>query len=110
MRPLLQEIRDRGLGYIDDGSAGASVAITMAQDLRLPNASGNIVIDSVRDPERMRSNLKVLESLAKARGYAIGTASAFPETIKVVQEWAKQADKRGVLIVPVSNLVKDYRR
>ncbi|MGI9365656.1 MAG: divergent polysaccharide deacetylase family protein [Rhizobiaceae bacterium] len=110
MRPLLKEIRDRGLGYIDDGSASASVSLNVAQDLRLPHASGNIIVDAVREPDRMRANLRVLESLAKARGFAIGTASAFPETVEVIAEWAEQADKRNILIVPVSNLLKDYGR
>jgi polysaccharide deacetylase 2 family uncharacterized protein YibQ len=110
LRPVLQEIRDRGLGYIDDGSASASVALQLAQDLRLPHASGNIIIDAVRDETRMRNNLKVLESLAKARGYAIGTASAFPESVRIIKEWAKQAEKSNIIIVPVSNLLKDYGR
>jgi polysaccharide deacetylase 2 family uncharacterized protein YibQ len=110
LRPLLQEIRDRGLGYIDDGSASASVAIKLAREMRLPNASGNIVIDAVRDADRMRANLQALESLAKVRGYAIGTASAFPETVKIITEWAKQARSRDITIVPVSNLLKDYPR
>jgi len=110
MRPVLQEIRDRGLGYVDDGSASASVAVKLAQDLKLPHASGNIIIDAVRDETRMRNNLKVLESLAKARGYAIGTASAFPESVRVIKDWAKQAEKSNIIIVPVSNLLKDYGR
>ena len=107
---MLQEIRDRGLGYIDDGSAGASVAIQLAQDLRLPHASGNIIIDAVRDDTRIRNSLKVLESLPKARGYAIGTASAFPESVRIIKEWAQQAEKSNIIIVPVSNLLKDYGR
>jgi hypothetical protein len=110
LRPVLKEIRDRGLGYIDDGSASASMAVQLSQDLRLPHASANIIIDSSRDADRMRNNLKALESLAKARGYAIATASAFPETVAVVKEWAKEAEKRDIIIVPVSNLLKDYRR
>ena len=110
LRPVLEEIRNRGLGYIDDGSASASLAVELAKDLRLPHASGNIIIDANRDADRIRNNLKALESLAKARGFAIGTASAFPETVKVVQEWAKQANSRDIIIVPVSNLLKDYRR
>ena len=110
LRPVLKEIRDRGLGYIDDGSASASEAIRLSQDLRLPHASGNIIIDADRDKDRMRNNLKALESLAKARGYAIATASAFPETVDVIKEWAADADKRDIIIVPVSNLLKDYGR
>ena len=110
MRPLLQEIRDRGLGYIDDGSASASTAVKLAGDLRLPHASGNIVIDSTRNAARMRANLQVLESLAKTRGFAIGTASAFDESVDVLNEWVKQAKERGIIIVPVSNLLNDYGR
>ena len=110
LRPLLREIRDRGLGYLDDGSASASTAIELATSLRLPHASGNIVIDSTRDASRMRANLQVLESLAKTRGYAIGTATAFDESVDVLNEWVKQAEKRGIVIVPVSNLLKDYGR
>ena len=110
LRPVLKEIRDRGLGYIDDGSASASEAIPLSQDLRLPHASGNIIIDADRDKDRMRNNLKALESLAKARGYAIATASAIPETVDVIKEWAAAADKRDIIIVPVSNLLKDYGR
>ncbi|NKB51713.1 MAG: divergent polysaccharide deacetylase family protein [Rhizobiaceae bacterium] len=110
LRPLLEEIRNRGLGYIDDGSASASVAVKLAQDLRLPHASGNIIIDAVRKEDRIRNNLKVLESLAKARGFAIGTASAFPESVRIIKDWAKQAEKSDIIIVPVSNLLKDYGR
>ncbi|MEP1208523.1 MAG: divergent polysaccharide deacetylase family protein [Rhizobiaceae bacterium] len=110
LRPLLQEVRDRGLGYIDDGSASASVAMQLAQDMRLPHASGNIIIDAERDEARIRNNLKVLESLAKARGYAIGTASAFPESVRIITEWSKQAEKSNIIIVPVSNLLRDYGR
>ena len=110
LRPVLKEIRDRGLGYIDDGSASASEAIRLSQDLRLPHASGNIIVDSDRDKDRMRNNLKALESLAKARGYAIATASAFPESVEVIKEWAQDAEKRDIIIVPVSNLLKDYGR
>ncbi|MEP0940496.1 MAG: divergent polysaccharide deacetylase family protein [Rhizobiaceae bacterium] len=110
LRPLLKEIRDRGLGYIDDGSATASTAIQLSQELSLPHASGNIIVDSTRDADRMRNNLKALESLAKARGYAIATATAFPETVSVIKEWAEEAQKRDIIIVPVSNLLRDYRR
>lgn len=110
LRPILSEIRDRGLAYIDDGSASASQAIALAQDLRLPHASANVIIDANRNADQMRNNLKVLESLAKARGFAIGTASAFPETVAVIEEWAKQAEKSDIILVPVSNLLKDYGR
>ena len=110
LRPLLTELRQRGLGYLDDGSISASIAINLAQEIRLPHASGNIVIDANRSKDRIRASLRTLEALAKARGYAIGSASAFPETVEILKEWAQDAEKRGIIIVPASNLLKDYGR
>ncbi|MEL7229872.1 MAG: divergent polysaccharide deacetylase family protein [Pseudomonadota bacterium] len=110
LRPILAEIRRRGLGYIDDGSAQASRTLTLAQEMGIPNAQGSIVLDGNRNADQIRAKLNNLEALAKARGFAIGTASIFPETVAVVKEWAQQAKRRGILIVPASNLIKDYQR
>lgn len=110
LRPLMAELKQRGLGYIDDGTASASAAIGVAGSLRLPNAQGNIVIDTDRTPQRIRANLQSLEAFAKARGFAIATATAFPETVTVLKEWAEDAAKRGIIIVPASTLLKDYGR
>ena len=109
LRPLLAEIKNRGLGFIDDGSAQASISLDVARSLRLPNTKGNLVLDSVRNADRIRANLQSLEALAKGRGFAIGTASAFPESVAVLKEWAKDARTRGIILVPVSNLLNDYR-
>ena len=110
LRPLLDEIRKRGLGYIDDGTATASVALDVAKSLRLPHTRANTVIDSNRKPEQIRANLLALETLAKAKGFAMGTATAFPETVAALKEWTQSAAKRGIVVVPASALLKDYSR
>ena len=110
LRPVLREMNARGLAYLDDGSVQASLATEIAQDIRMPHASGNLVIDAARDPRRVKAQLEAVELLARNRGFAIATATAFPETINAVAEWAEAAGKRGILIVPLSTLIKDYRR
>lgn len=110
LRPMLREMNGRGLAYFDDGSVQASTAVDIAKDLRMPHASGNLVIERSSDPARIRAQLEAVELLARNRGFAIVTASAFPETIDAVTEWAEAAGKRGILIVPLSTLIKDYRR
>ncbi len=110
LRPMMRELHKRGLAYLDDGTVHASAAVDIAKDLRMPHASGNLVIDGARDPARIRAQLEAIELLARKRGFAIATGSAFPETVEVVAEWAKAASKRGILIVPLSSLIKDYRR
>ncbi len=110
LRPILTELKNRGLGYIDDGTVSASKAVEVAGSMRLPNAQGSIVIDTNRTPQRIRANLQSLEAYAKSRGFAIASATAFPETVTVLKEWAQDAAKRGIIIVPASTLLKDYGR
>ena len=110
MRPILEEIKRRGLGYIDDGSVQSSVAVKLAQEMNLPNALGAMVMDVSRDENRIRANLRNLEAIAKQRGFAIGSATAFPKSVDIIKKWAEEAQKRNILIVPVSNLLTDYSR
>lgn len=110
LQPILDEVRKRGLGYIDDGSIQASMAVNLAREMRLPNAQGSLVVDSVRQEQKIKSRLQTLEAVARQRGFAIGSATAFPETISAVAAWTKEAERRGILIVPASNLLKDYAR
>ena len=110
MEPILTEIRDRGLAWVDDGTVAASISLDIAERIKLPNAIGNIHIDADRNPGKIRSQLKGLELLAERRGYAIGTATAFPETVRELSLWVKQLDKKGIQLVPLSNLVRDYGR
>ncbi len=109
MRPILRELKARGLAYLDDGSVQASIALEIAADIRLPHLKGDIVIDSRRNDTAIRANLGALEALARQKGFAVGTATAFPETINQISQWIEVAQKRGILIVPASNLVRDYR-
>lgn len=110
LEPVLAEIKARGLGWFDDGSAQASRSIEMAQQMRLPYVAGTLIIDSKQDVAAIRAQLKALELLAKRRGFAVGTAAAFPGSVAEIAKWSEVADKQGVQIVPLSNLVKDFSR
>ena len=110
MEPLLDELNSRGLGYFDDGTVRASIVPVLSKQKRMPNGRGSLTLDSRRDKASIESALAQLEVQAKQRGFAAGTATAFPETIDVISAWVKAAQARGVVIVPVSNLLRDYSR
>ncbi len=111
MQPVLNELGKRGLLYFNDGSgAGGSALPDNALRAGVPYLSGNLVIDSSNDPGSIRAKLKALESLAEARGSAVGSGSALELTIKEVAEWANDAKKRGFEIVGAAALSKDPER
>ncbi|MEM1039977.1 MAG: divergent polysaccharide deacetylase family protein [Pseudomonadota bacterium] len=108
--PLLEEIKNRGLGYIDDGTVAASQAIPLAESTRLPHAQANMTLDLNQNPARIDAQLQALQGLAQQRGFAIGVATAFPVSVERISRWAKTAAAKNIQIVPVSNLIRDYKR
>ena len=105
MSPILKEIADRGLGYLDDGSSPRSVAPDVAATLAMPSARGDVVIDANAAPEAVDAALARLVELARQRGSAIGVASATPGSIARLARWANELESKGVALVPLSALM-----
>lgn len=105
LRPVLKEVADRGLAYIDDGSSPRSVAPSLAGQIDLPLGSGDVIIDGVQTREAIAKALDRLELIARENGRAIGVGTALPATIEAVAEWSRQLSQRGLVLVPVSGLV-----
>jgi|KBSMisStaDraftv2_1062788.scaffolds.fasta_scaffold221491_1 polysaccharide deacetylase 2 family uncharacterized protein YibQ len=102
MQPIVREVAKRGLGFFDDGSAPRSVAATLATSQGAPFAKGDVTIDAVPTPAEIDNALARLESLAKERGVAVGTASALPVSIERIGSWIKTLDSRGIMLVPLT--------
>ena len=105
--PVMQELRDRGLMLVDDGSSAQSRADSIAGDLGVPFAAADTAIDLDREPGRIEDQLRRLEELARGTGSAIGVASAFPQSIEAIERWIAGVEARGFEIVPVSALARD---
>ena len=108
--PVLEEIKARGLLYLDDGSAPHSTAGQIAGALGLDYSVANIEIDGVQSPADIAKALARLEALAKERGCAIGVASAKPATVKQLAEWAAKLEGKGIVLVPISAAVRSQRQ
>jgi polysaccharide deacetylase 2 family uncharacterized protein YibQ len=107
MTPFMAELGKRGLMYLDDGSSARSVAPAMALASSVPLAVADGAIDAQRDRGAIMKKLDELEATARARGSAVGTGSAFDETVDAVRAWVAEAKKRGIEIVPISALASD---
>lgn len=110
MEPVMAELGKRGLLYLDDGTSARSVAAELALKNGVPYAAGDAVIDQVRERGAILAKLDELERIARAKGTAVGTGSAFDETVDAVRSWVSEARKRGIEIVPISALALDPRR
>lgn len=110
LKPIFDDISERGLLYIDDGSAGKSKAKIAATQSLLPFAKAHVQLDNIRSKNEIAKRLNELTLRAKRTGLAIGVANAFPETIKMIADYANKADQLEIEITPVSAIVKDPKR
>ncbi|MGY0570787.1 divergent polysaccharide deacetylase family protein [Bradyrhizobium sp. RDM12] len=102
MQPIMREASKRGLGFFDDGSSPRSIAPQAAGSLAVPFGKGDIALDAVPTPTEIDRALNKLESVARERGVAVGTASALPVSIERVGAWIKTLSDRGILLVPLT--------
>jgi polysaccharide deacetylase 2 family uncharacterized protein YibQ len=109
LAPVIAETTARGLLWVDDGSSARSRAGTVAGAAGAPFVAADLVLDADTTPEAIDAQLNRLVAIAAARGHAVATATAFPETIERVAAFAKDAARRGVVIVPISDLARRSR-
>jgi polysaccharide deacetylase 2 family uncharacterized protein YibQ len=104
LAPILKEVAQRGLIYVDDGVSHRSLAGQIASASNVPFAKAEIVIDATPTAPHIDRALARLEALAKERGIAVGSASALPVSIDRIAAWAKSAESRGIVLVPISTV------
>jgi uncharacterized protein len=94
-----QALRQRGVAFIDDGSAA-----------RRGGGAGRASADKILDEEPSAANiqgqLQSLEGQALAKGQALGAGFAYPVTVSEVARWAATLDGRGYQLAPASALVR----
>jgi polysaccharide deacetylase 2 family uncharacterized protein YibQ len=105
LAPVLHEIAKRGLIYVDDGTSQRSLASQIAGTNNVAFAKADLVIDSMPGPADIDRALARLEGTARERGVAVGMASALPVSIDRIAKWAKAAESRGILLVPITAAV-----
>ncbi len=106
LSPILHEAAKRGLIYVDDGSSPRSAAARIAGAGNLSFVRTDVVLDAVPAAKDIDRALDRLEMVAREHSFAVGMASALPVSIDRLAAWAKAAESRGLLLVPISAIAK----
>ena len=106
MRIVMEELRARGLLFLDSRTTGRSACGAVAASVGLPFASRNVFLDNDTSAEAVRSQIMVLEGVARQHGTAIGIGHPHDGTLTALAEWLPLAASRGIAVVPLTSAMR----
>ena len=111
MSLVMDELKARGLLFLDSLTAGNSVAGEMAALRGVPYAVRDVFLDNQPDdPAAIHRQLFLLEQTARERGYAIGIGHPHDGTVDALARWIPEMRARGFALVPISAIVRHRQR
>jgi polysaccharide deacetylase 2 family uncharacterized protein YibQ len=106
MRIVMEELHQRGLLFIDSLTTGKSVGLATARQMDVPAAARDVFLDDVDDETAIVAQLAKAEAEARRTGSAIAIGHPHDNTIAALIRWLPGLAQRGVMLVPVSAVVK----
>ncbi len=102
LKPILEEIKKRGLMFVDGGVIARSPASRIAAEAELPNAKVNAILDNPPEPNSVGKKLRRLENIVQRTSFAIASLQAYPSSIERVAAWLATLQEKKISLVPVS--------
>ena len=102
LTPIINDLKDRGLMFVDARSTRFSMAARVARRASMPRAINDRYIDNAMTSEEIQKQLAELEKTANTFGAALGLARALSLTIDELAKWSQSLKNKGIDLVPVS--------
>lgn len=104
---LIKELRGRNLFFLDSRTTSKTVGYRIANKLGIKTGQRDVFLDNNSyDEAEIRNNILELAKIAKTEGKAIGIGHPHPSTIKSLREMIPKLKKRGIEIVPLSQIME----
>ena len=106
MTEVLEEVKARGLYFVDSRTTAASVAYEVARELGLWCGQRDLFLDAEGGKAEVREKFWGLARKARAAGSAIGIGHCQRMTLEVLREEMPRIQAEGFRFVPLSEVVK----
>jgi len=106
MRVVMEEVKRRGLLFLDSVTTEKSVGAEMARRYGVPFSARNVFLDNDQSVAAIRAQLAKVEAQARKSGSAIAIGHPHDATIEALSAWLPSLEARGFLLVPVTAIVR----
>ncbi|HSH12214.1 MAG TPA: divergent polysaccharide deacetylase family protein [Desulfurivibrionaceae bacterium] len=98
MQDLLGLVRDRRLFFLDSLTSPASLGYTLAREMGVKTCRREVFLDNVREPDRIRAQIRELLAVAERQGWAVGIGHPYPQTLAALREARPEILSRAKLV------------
>jgi len=105
MTIVLEDLKRRGLYFVDSRTTAKTVAFDVAKKLNLKCTKRNVFLDTEPDEETIKKQLWSLAKQAEKRGYAVGIGHSRSLTLKVLKQEVEKIQAKGFSFVYVSEIL-----
>lgn len=106
MQIVMEELRGKGLFFLDSLTSGQSVGMATAQSNDVPAVVRDIFIDNQMDEASVLSQLQKAEQTARRQGYAVAIGHPHDGTIAALARWIPSLESKGLVLVPLTTIVE----
>lgn len=106
LRPVMVELAQRGLVYLDTLEDPTSAGPRTARIAGAPAAGVDVIADDDMTRAAIRRKLGEAEVIAKTRQTAVVLIGPTPMAMAQVRNWAKDLSERGIVLAPLSAVIR----
>lgn len=106
MLPVIDELRARGLLFLDSRTAASSVGEALARQHGVPTVSRNVFLDDDVAAPAIGARLADLEQAARRKGAAVAIGHAHDTTLAALAAWLPSLAAKHLVLVPLSTVVR----
>jgi polysaccharide deacetylase 2 family uncharacterized protein YibQ len=103
--PVLQSLKHQGKYFIFGGGYDDFSLVQVAEGMNYPILVNDVLLDKEISPEGINKKFTEIETIAKSRGFVVVMAHPYPITVRMLERWLPESEKRGFAIMPVSTLL-----
>ena len=106
MVPLMDELRARGLVFVDSRTAAESQGSEAAGHGGVPMAMRDVFLDNEATAEAINRQLREVERIARRRGHAVAIGHPHDATFAALAAWLPGLQEKGLQAVPVTTIIR----
>ncbi|MBU2098859.1 MAG: divergent polysaccharide deacetylase family protein [Gammaproteobacteria bacterium] len=110
MQWLMQELKERGLYFVDSVTTSASVAAATAEQYQVPSLRRHVFLDNIQTAEAIDFEFKRALALARKQGFAVAIAHPYTETLAYLEAALPLLAEDNIKLISASAMIAQLNK